>query len=164
MNKLLITLITFIFLFIYPTSNILANEKGLGVCPQERKTKKAPKIIYRSKNPLEYSSQHIKEGKLIYEKTARPLQCVLCHGIKGNGIGDPDFESTPGSRNFTCIQTMVQITDGQLFWIIKNGSSGTSMPKFSNLDDKSIWMLVLYIRSFSKKMGELKWDLVVHSV
>jgi len=90
---------------------------------------------------------------LLFEKTARPLQCALCHGVAGNGIGDPDFESKPSARNFTCTKTMAQITDGQLFWIIKNGSTGTSMPGFSILDDKNIWKLVLYIRSFSKASG-----------
>ena len=151
MNQLLVSLITFIFLSNYPTLNLSANENDLEVCPQERKTNKAPRVFYRAKNPLENSIQYIKDGKLIYERTARPLQCAICHGIEGNGIGDPDFESTPSARNFTCIETMSAISDGQLFWIIKKGSAGTSMPKFDNLDDKNIWKLVLYIRSLSKK-------------
>ena len=150
MNKFSILLFSLFFLSINTESNLLAKENESGVCPQERKTKKAPRLFQKYKNPLPNSSQHINEGKLLYEKTARPLQCVLCHGVKGNGIGDPDFESTPAARNFTCAPTMAQVSDGQLYWIVKNGSTGTSMPQFTNLDDTSIWKLVLYIRSFSK--------------
>ncbi|NIP99686.1 MAG: cytochrome C, partial [Nitrospinaceae bacterium] len=41
------------------------------------------------------------------------------------------------------------IPDGQMFWIIKNGSPGTRMPAFGNLSDEQIWQLVLYIRQFA---------------
>ena len=77
-------------------------------------------------------------------------QKISIAAIHGNGIGDPDFESTPAARNFTCAQTITRIPDGQLYWTIKNGSTGASMQQFTNLDDTSIWKLVLYIRSFSK--------------
>jgi mono/diheme cytochrome c family protein len=136
-------------LTIFSTSKTLADKNEMGECPQKRKTKKAPRLFYDFKNPLLKSVENKSKGKLLYEKTARPLQCILCHGINGNGVGDPDFESTPKSRNFTCKKTMTKISDGQLFWIIKNGSAGTSMPEYTDLNDKSIWQLIIYIREFS---------------
>ncbi len=42
------------------------------------------------------------------------------------------------------------IPDGQLFWIIKNGSSGTGMMVFSGLPDDQVWQLIHYIRSLAK--------------
>jgi hypothetical protein len=51
---------------------------------------------------------------------------------------------------------MAQISDGQLFWIIKNGSVGTSMPEFTDLSDKSIWQLIIYIREFSNLLSKEK--------
>jgi hypothetical protein len=46
---------------------------------------------------------------------------------------------------------MEQISDGQLFWIIKNGSKGTSMPPYSKLSDRKIWQLIQYIRSLPEE-------------
>ena len=44
---------------------------------------------------------------------------------------------------------MEDLPDGQLFWVIKNGSKGTAMPahKFSLRDDQ-VWQLILFIRKF----------------
>ena len=55
----------------------------------------------------------------------------------------------PPPRNFTCEKVMEALPDGQLFWVIKNGSKGTAMPahKFSLRDDQ-IWQLILFIRRF----------------
>ena len=43
------------------------------------------------------------------------------------------------------------LSEGQFFWIIKNGSIGTSMPAFDKLTDKEIWQLTMYLRTFSPK-------------
>jgi len=45
---------------------------------------------------------------------------------------------------------MKTISDGQLFWIIRNGSPGTGMPAFKNLKDREIWLIVLYLRKLSE--------------
>ena len=118
-------------------------------CPQIRKTQIAPKEFLTMQNPLPLNDKNLKAAEKLFEKTAKPIACKTCHGITGNGVGDPGFESTPPSRNFTCTQTMQQLPDGQLFWIIKNGSKGAAMPAYSYLSDKKIWQLILYIRSLS---------------
>lgn len=43
---------------------------------------------------------------------------------------------------------MKNITDGQMFWVIKNGSPNTEMQAFKTMKDKKIWQLILYIRQF----------------
>ena len=119
-------------------------------CPQARKTMAAPDKFLKLKNPLPMNSENIQMGKKLYIEQAKPITCKTCHGIEGNGQGDPDFESTPSARNFTCTKTMRALPDGQLFWIIKNGSKNTSMFAFSDLSDNQVWQLVHYIRQFSK--------------
>ena len=52
----------------------------------------------------------------------------------------------PKPRNFTCSETMKDISAGQMFWIVKNGSAGTGMAAHGKtLKDKEIWDVVKYI-------------------
>ena len=120
-----------------------------GNCPQVRKTPSAPKAMRDRVNPVSVSEDSLKAGQRLY-RNSKPLSCNLCHGDQGDGMGDPDFESTPQARNFTCASTMNDLSDGQLFWIIKNGSPNTSMPAFTDLSEEDAWKLVHYLRGFSK--------------
>lgn len=122
-----------------------------GICPQKRNTRQAPSGRLNSKNPLEKSPENIARGEMLYYKEARPTACGLCHGVRGNGNGKlaPGLEPPP--RNFTCSPTMKEISDGQLFWIIGNGSRGTAMPAHKNtLSEKEIWQLIHFIRKFTQ--------------
>ncbi len=90
------------------------------------------------------------KGNKIFNTTAKPIPCVVCHGIKADGLGLIYQQLKPFSRNFTCYQTMKDLSDGQLFRVIQKGSHGTRMPGFAKLKDKEIWQLVHYIRSTIK--------------
>ena len=122
-----------------------------GLCPQPRKTVTAPDEFLELKNPLEATPQNILAGKTLFHVDAEPSACRVCHGISGNGLGILFHRVEPKPRDFTCIQTMDNLPDGQLFWIIKNGSPGTAMPSFSYLEDEQVWQLILYLRSFSRE-------------
>lgn len=119
-------------------------------CPQTRKTPTAPKEFLNMQNPLPLNDKNLKSAEKLFQKKAKPLACKLCHGVTGNGVSDPDFESTPSARNFTCAATMDKLPDGQLFWVIRNGAKNTAMFAFSDLSDNQIWQLVHYIRAFGK--------------
>ena len=119
-------------------------------CPQTRKTPTAPKNFLSLQNPLPLNYQNLESAEKLFQEKAKPIACKFCHGVTGNGEGDPDFESTPSARNFTCAATMDKLPDGQLFWIIRNGSKNTSMLSFPDLSDNQIWQLVHYIRAFEK--------------
>jgi mono/diheme cytochrome c family protein len=121
-----------------------------GVCPQPRKTVKAPEEFLAKTNPLPASAGTINAGKTLFLQTAKPLACAQCHGEKGDGQGQLGAALVPPPRNFTCGQTMKDIADGQLFWIIKNGSPGTGMMAFAGMPDEEVWQLVHYIRSLGK--------------
>lgn len=115
-----------------------------GKCPQKRKTKKAPGSVYSKKIP---SSADVSKGKELYNKKAKPMACKMCHGDKGDGTGQLGKALKPKPRNFTCAETMKDVTPGQMFHIVKNGSSGTGMAPFGKtLSDKEIWSVVKYIR------------------
>ena len=122
-----------------------------GECLQNRKTPTAPKQFLAMKNPLTLNAKTLKAGETLFQKQVQPITCKTCHGVNGDGKSESGFESTPPSRNFTCAKTMGALSDGQLFWIIRNGSPNTSMFGYSGLSDDQIWQLIHYIRQFSKK-------------
>jgi mono/diheme cytochrome c family protein len=132
------------------TSQVAKVGKVSGDCPQPFKTKKAPANFLKKKNPLSSSPTEIKAGELLFQKNAKPMACAQCHGKSGDGKGKLGVALKPKPRNFSCSETMKEIPDGQLFWIIKNGSPGTGMMAFKQLKDKQIWQLILYIRGLEK--------------
>ncbi len=113
-------------------------------CPQKRKTKKAPSSLYKKDMT---SKADAAAGKKIYDKTAKPMACKMCHGDKGDGMGKLGLALTPKPRNFTCKKTMKKVTPGQMFFIIKKGSKGTGMVPQKTLKDKDIWNVIKYIRT-----------------
>ncbi|MGV7222197.1 MAG: cytochrome c [Nitrospinales bacterium] len=129
------------------TQTAKASEVG---CVQKRTTKKAPATYLNRKNPLSATEAHTQAGKVIFMKEAKPVTCQMCHGKKGNGKGPAAGGMSPLPRDFTCSTMMNNIPDGQLFWIIKNGSPGTGMMAFKKLKDKQVWQLISYIRTLEK--------------
>jgi cytochrome c553 len=122
-----------------------------GICPQTRNTRSASSRQQKKINPLSPSAENLMAGEKLYRKDAKPTACYLCHGRHGNGNGSLAPKLDPPPRNFTCAETMNAISDGQLFWIIKNGSKDTAMPAHeATLRDKEIWQLIHFIRQFSR--------------
>ncbi|MGP0628574.1 c-type cytochrome [Nitrospina sp. 32_T5] len=114
-------------------------------CPQPRKTKTAPSKFQKMEIPKNASAQN---GESLFQKSAKPMACKMCHGDKGDGKGPLGKALKPAPRNFTCAKTMNDISPGQMFWVIKNGSPGTGMVAHGKqLSDKQIWDLVKYINT-----------------
>ena len=114
-----------------------------GPCPQPRKTKNAPAHRIKADIP---ANADAKAGKVLFQKTAKPMACKMCHGKQGAGNGKLGKALTPRPRNFTCSHTMKQVSPGQMFWVIKNGSKGSGMIAHGKtLTDKQIWDIVKYI-------------------
>lgn len=118
-------------------------------CLQPRKTIKAPDDYLTKANPVPSAAGAVQAGKELFLRTAQPIACVMCHGEHGDGKGLMGGALLPPPRDFTCSVMMREIPDGQLFWIIKNGSPGTGMTAFGGLPDEQVWQLVQYIRSLA---------------
>jgi mono/diheme cytochrome c family protein len=117
-------------------------------CPQPRFTGKAPADLYARVNPLEANRRNRGAGEELFEDVSNP-SCVACHGKNGEGDGQLSGQFDPPPRNFACAATIDGIPDGQLHWIILNGSPGTAMPSFDYFSDEEIWQLVIYLRSMT---------------
>ena len=63
-------------------------------------------------------------GKTLFLQTAQPVARAMCHGKRAMDKGFMGAALIPPPRNFTCGSMMKDLPDGQLFWIIKNGSPG----------------------------------------
>ena len=114
-------------------------------CPEPRKTKSAPASFVKIKDVVNADKAN---GKKLFNKTAKPIACKMCHGKTGAGDGKLGKVLKPHPRNFTCKATMKKISAGQMFWIIKNGSKGTGMVAHKKtLKDKEIWDVIKYIRT-----------------
>lgn len=125
-----------------------AQEPPASDCPQPRFTERAPADYLALHNPLPEGADSTR-GRKLY-RVHGSGGCVLCHGEKGDGHGPLATQFSPPPRNFACKATVNGIPDGQLFWIIRNGSPGTAMPAHAGLSDEDVWNLVHYLRTLAR--------------
>ena len=121
-----------------------------GECPQPRFTGKAPEEYWNRANPLPATGANLAAGEAIYAGEPRKVSCATCHGRTGDGKGEMAGQFDPPPRNFRCAQTVNGIPDGQLFWIVRHGSPGTSMPPHRRLTDEQVWQVVLHLRRLAR--------------
>ena len=95
-------------------------------------------------NPFSSTLENIEEGSKIY--FGKGL-CVKCHGVNGKGIKVPGHSP----RNFTDPKWQDVRTDGEMMWVLKNGSPGTSMPirVGRGISEEEAWKVILFIRTFA---------------
>lgn len=100
-------------------------------------------------NPFPATDDNIEKGKALFHGKAF---CLTCHGRDGRGLADVDGLRGKLPRNFTDKVWQATRMDGELFWILKNGSPGTDMASFVPLvlTEEEAWHVVLYVRSFGR--------------
>ena len=61
----------------------------------------------------------------------------------------------PKPRDFTNCQFHEQRTDGELLWVIKNGSPNTDMASMipDPINEEEAWTILLYVRTFCTTRG-----------
>ena len=98
------------------------------------------------KNPVPASPDSINKGKALYEGKGT---CFKCHGATGKGDGPGAKLVRPGPRNLTNPEWQKARTDGELFWIIKNGSPGTGMVALvpSDISEDEAWNIINFVRT-----------------
>ncbi len=102
-------------------------------------------------SPLPDSPEMIEKGKALYNGKGA---CFNCHGKDGGGNGPVAAQLDPSPRNFQHHGFWRHRTEGEIFWVIKYGSPGTSMLGFvGQLTDEEIWSIVQYERSFAGEHG-----------
>lgn len=95
------------------------------------------------KNPLEATPLLTAEARDHFAD-----HCATCHGNNGDGktmIGSNLYPPAPDMR----LENTQELSDGEIFYIIKNGIRFTGMPGFGG-DDSDNWKLVTFIRHIPK--------------
>jgi len=102
------------------------------------------------KNPYKTTAENIEKGKALFQGGAT---CFTCHGKegKGDGLAAPGLDPSP--RNFTSAAFHAMRTDGELFWVIRDGIPGTAMMPMvgSVITEDEAWLILLYERSLGKR-------------
>ena len=96
-------------------------------------------------NPYPASPERIETGRKIY--FGKGL-CVTCHSKNGKGVRLPGHSP----RDFTELKWQELRTDGEMMWILRNGSPGTGMPVRVGkvISEEEGWNVIHFIRTFSQ--------------
>lgn len=141
MNKFALALPALILLTVpgdsqQPTSTPAQNTSSYSAIPVE-----ATKVP----NPVKATPESLALAKRWWA-----LDCEMCHGNNGNGKGETARDMKLNLADFTDPATLKDRTDGELFYIIKNGHN--DMPaEGPRIKTDEGWDLVNYIRSLAKK-------------
>jgi mono/diheme cytochrome c family protein len=73
--------------------------------------------------------------------------CALCHGERADGRGVRREGLTSAPRDFTDPGWRRRTSARRIFFVIREGSRGTSMPAWGILSDAEIWDLTAYLVS-----------------
>ncbi len=84
-------------------------------------------------NPYSGQSEAIAAGSKMFAD-----HCAKCHG-----------EDALGSKNKPSLRTseVQQATDGEIFWLLKNGDLRHGMPSWSAIPEPSRWQIITYVKS-----------------
>jgi mono/diheme cytochrome c family protein len=94
-------------------------------------------------NPVKPNALLMSHAKKMYG-----YDCAMCHGANGNGKGD--IAMTPPLKDWTDPAALKDMTDGQLFYVIKNGR-GQMTGEGGRVKDDELWTMVVMVRGFAKK-------------
>jgi mono/diheme cytochrome c family protein len=76
--------------------------------------------------------------------------CAMCHGANGNGKGELAVQLKLDLKDWNDPAALQTKTDGELFYIIKNGV-GQMPAEGDRAKTDELWNMVLLVRGYAKK-------------
>ena len=122
-SKLLLILL----FFVITTLSVLATSNGAWL-------NKVPAKDRDKVNPYGDQPDAVAAGQRVFHD-----HCAHCHG--------EDAEGTKKRPSLRSERVQQQATEGDLHWLLVNGSMGSGMPTWSKLGDPQIWQVITYVRS-----------------
>jgi mono/diheme cytochrome c family protein len=106
---------------------------------------KIPSDAVNTVNPVKPTAESLARAKKIYG-----YESSMCHGASGDGAGDLAKNMKAKMVDFRDPAALKGHTDGELFYIIKNGK-GEMDGEGARVKPEETWNLVIYLRSLSKQ-------------
>lgn len=98
--------------------------------------RRVPDADRRRANPYAGQPEAIAAGRILFEDN-----CAKCHGSDAEGRhGRPSLRS----------EHVAHATDGELAWLLRNGSLRKGMPTWSSLPEPERWQLIAFLRSLPR--------------
>jgi mono/diheme cytochrome c family protein len=95
--------------------------------------KHVPEADRSRANPFAGQADAVAAGGLVFAD-----RCAKCHGANAEGRGKrPSLRST----------RVQEASDGDIFWLLKNGNLAKGMPTWNPLPEDVRWQLIAYIKS-----------------
>ena len=124
----------------------------LGPLPQQPSATPAPAAATsvpadaaRMVNPYKPNAASMARAKKMYG-----YDCALCHAANGNGKGDAAVDMKLTLKDWTDPAALKDMTDGELFYIIKNGK-GQMTGEDGRASTEDLWNMVVMTRAFTKQ-------------
>ena len=96
-------------------------------------------------NPVKPTAESQAHAKKMYG-----YDCAMCHGANGNGKGELVADMKLTLKDYTDSAALKDMSDGELFYIIKNGKG--QMPGEGDREKTDdLWNMVILVRSFARK-------------
>src|ERR1700689_5223013 len=99
----------------------------------------------KMKNPLAETDEVASQGQAVFLES-----CALCHGADGRGQTSIGRNMSPPAADMHSPHVQ-HWSDGELFWIIRNGVRLTGMPSWqSSISENDTWKLARFIHSIPR--------------
>jgi len=119
---------------------VLASALALSATSNGGWLAKVPAGEHEKANPYHEQPDAIAAGQRVFHD-----HCAHCHG--------DDAEGTKKRPSLRSERVQQQATEGDLHWLLKNGSMGYGMPTWSKLGDPQIWQVVTYVKSLHQEQA-----------
>jgi mono/diheme cytochrome c family protein len=90
-------------------------------------------------NPFDQQPEAIEAGRRLFLD-----HCSKCHGSDALGRGNHPSLRTPEVQD---------ASDGEIFWILRNGFLRKGMPSWSSIPEPSRWQIIAYVKSLGVSSG-----------
>ena len=108
-----------------------------------------PADAARMVNPVKPTPESLAHARKVYG-----YDCAMCHGANGDGKGEVVADLKLKMRDYTDPAALKDLTDGELFYIIRNGKGQMPPEEAARAKDEDVWNMVVLVRSFAKKGAE----------
>jgi mono/diheme cytochrome c family protein len=116
---------------------------------ESHQTPVAPAEYLEMENPIDLDDaddKFMKKVGRLYKN-----KCKKCHGTEGDGKGSAVEDMVIKPKALNAPGFLESRKDGQLFWIMKEGSEGTEMKAFgpgtdASLSEEELWKLIAFMR------------------